>query len=300
MEWTQSLRSAIEYIEIHLLKPIDIEGTAKAAHISALYLKKAFKVMTGYSIEEYVRFRRLYLAALDVVAGREKVIDLSLKYGYETPESFSKAFCRFHGVSPTRLRENPKMIRTFLPFRITVSIKGGDDIDYVVDKMGGFKVIGFERVCKTEKSFSELPGFWDEVRNKYFHISQRSNCGQSAIEKVINDCNVGEYAVCFDDEEQKYCCYLIAGRYSGQEIPEGMKVYNVPEQEWAKFRCVGPMPGAMQVIYRKIFREWLPGNLEYEIAMGCNIEWYSKGNNWESDYESEIWIPVKRRYCQNY
>lgn len=244
--------------------------------------------MTGYSIEEYVRFRRLYLAALDVIAGREKVIDLSLKYGYETPESFSKAFCRFHGISPTGLRENPKMIRTFLPFRITVSIKGGDEIDYVVDKMGGFKVIGFERVCKTEKSFSELPGFWDEVRNKYFHISQRSNCGQSAIEKVINDCNVGEYAVCFDDEEQKYCCYLIAGRYSGQEIPEGMKVYNVPEQEWAKFRCVGPMPGAMQVIYRKIFREWLPGNPEYEIAMGCNIEWYSKGNNWEPDWKTLI------------
>lgn len=300
MEWTQSLRSAIKYLEMHLLEPVNIEEAAKAAHISVLYLKKGFKVMTGYSVEEYVRFRRLYLAALDVAAGREKVIDLSFKYGYETPESFSKAFLRFHGVSPIRLRENPKMIRTFLPFRITVSVKGGDDIDYVVDKLDGFKVIGFERICKAENSFSELPGFWNEVQNKYFHTSQGSDCKQSAVEKVVTDCNVGEYAVCFDDEEQKNCCYLIAGRYHGQEIPEGMKVYDVPEQEWAKFRCVGPVPGAMQAIYRKIFEEWLPGNPEYEIAAGCDIEWYSKGNNWEPDYESEIWIPVKRRGGQDY
>lgn len=105
MEWTQSLRSAIEYIETHLLEPVNIEGTAKAAYISVLYLKKAFKVMTGYSVEEYVRFRRLYLAALDVIAGREKVIDLSLKYGYETPESFSKAFIEkysWNGFRETR------------------------------------------------------------------------------------------------------------------------------------------------------------------------------------------------------
>ena len=89
--------------------------------------------------------------------------------------------------------------------------------------------------------------------------------------------------------------YLIAGKYTEGEVPEGMTVYEFPDMEWAKFRCTGPMPGALQSVNTKIFQEWLPNNQEYEIAMGANIEWYSNGDMSSIDYESGIWIPVKRK-----
>jgi AraC family transcriptional regulator len=88
---------------------------------------------------------------------------------------------------------------------------------------------------------------------------------------------------------------MIAGKYNGGTVPNGIKLLTVPAASWAKFRCYGPMPGALQTVNTKIFNEWLPGNPDYEIAMGVNIEWYSMGNMNTPDYESAIWIPVKAK-----
>ena len=107
MEWTETLRRTVDCLEAHLLEEDAAERAVKEACLSPVYLQKGFKLVTGYSIAEYVRNRRLYLAGLEMIAGREKVIDLAYQYGYDTPESFSKAFSRFHGVSPAQLRQNP-------------------------------------------------------------------------------------------------------------------------------------------------------------------------------------------------
>lgn len=292
MEWTESLRSALIYAEEHLLEPVSEITMAKKAHISPLYLQQGFKIMTGYSIKEYVKCRRLYLAALDIISGEEKVIDLAYKYGYETPESFSKAFRRFHGVSPAHLKGKKGTIRTFLPLKITISIQGGEEMDYTVEKMDGFKVIGFETVCKADDSFSELPKFWDKFRMGHVNPLKRAGYPRNAIEKVICESGVGEFGICIDYEEEGKCRYLIAGRYRGHEVPEGMVVYELPATTWVKFRCVGPMPGAIQAMNRRIYKEWLPGNPDYELTMGEIVEWYSKGDTRDSDYESAIWLPV--------
>lgn len=135
MEWTESLRSAIAYMEEHLLDDISADDVAEAVHISSFYMQKAFRIMTGYSVGEYIRYRRLYLAALDVITEKEKIIDLAYKYGYETPESFTKAFSRFHGMSPVQIRKDAFQIKTFLPLKIKLEIKGGNDMDVTVEKM---------------------------------------------------------------------------------------------------------------------------------------------------------------------
>ena len=107
MDWTESLRRAVDFMEKNLLENISPDDVAKAVCISPFYLERGFKVMTGFSIGEYIRNRRLYLSALDILSGSEKVIDIALKYGYDTPESYTKAFTRFHGVSPVQLRKEP-------------------------------------------------------------------------------------------------------------------------------------------------------------------------------------------------
>lgn len=295
MEWITSVKKAIKYMDEHLMEPKCAENVANEVAISSFYLQKGFKIVTGYSVTEYIKNRRLYLAALDVIADKEKVIDLAFKYGYETPESFTKAFCRFHGVSPIQLKKDSSKIKVFLPLKIKITIQGGNDMDYVVEKMKSFKVIGFEREFDYDNSYKEIPKFWDEFYQKYMTpLIKKGKRGE--VEETICNCRIGEYGVCIDDTgtEGKFR-YLIAGIYTGGEVPQGMSVYEFPGLEWAKFSCKGPMPGSLQIINTKIFNEWLPGNDEYEIAMGANIEWYSNGDGSDIDYESAIWLPIMRK-----
>lgn len=303
MEWTESLRKAVDFMETHLLENIGAEDVAEEVHISSFYLQKGFSIVTGYSIAEYLRNRRLYLAALDVVAGKEKVIELAYKYGYETPESFTKAFARFHGASPMQIKKDTGKIKPFLPLKIILEVKGGTDMDVTVEKMKAFKVIGFERTFSMEDSYQKIPEFWAEYRKQYLEpIHLQGKKPENEVEEAIKRCEIGEYGICIDDsgDEKSETArgtfrYMIAGTYTEGEVPEGMTVYELPELEWAKFRCVGAMPGALQSVNTRIFKEWLPGNPEYEAAMYIDVEWYSKGNMESNDYESAIWLPVKKR-----
>lgn len=290
MEWTESLKRAINYMETHLLEDISTDEIAELVYMSSFYFQKGFKIMTGYSVAEYIRYRRLYMAALDVIADKEKVIDLAYKYGYDTPESFTKAFSRFHGVSPMQLKGDIRKIKTFLPLRISITIQGGNNMDYVVEKVGAMKVIGYEKSFAYETSYQEIPKFWNN-----FCVTCM-NGTDSEVQQVIESCSIGEFGICIADEkEDKGFRYLIAGRYNGGIVPEGMKVVEIPEMEWAKFRCIGALPEALQTVNTKIFREWLPGNPDYEIATSMNIEWYANGDITSPTYESGIWIPVKKK-----
>lgn len=295
MEWISSLREAIAYMEEHLLEEIGADQIADVVHISSFYFQKGFRIMTGYSIGEYLRSRRLYLAGLEAIQRKEKIIDLAYKYGYDTPESFTRAFTRFHGLSPAQLREEPFRIRTFLPLTIEVNITGGNRMDYTVEKMNAMKLIGFEKRCSFETSFQELPAFWDEIRERYFTPAEVSGGEKDMIKQTVEDCGIGEYGICIDDEHAGECRYLIAGIYHGGDVPEGMTVADVPAYEWVKFRCIGPMPNAMQTVNTRIFKEWLPGNQEYEIAANICMEWYAAGDMNAEDYESALWVPVKKK-----
>ena len=200
------------------------------------------------------------MAGLDVIQGKtgaeqEKVINLSYKYGYDTPESFSKAFSRFHGISPAQLRKCPYQIKVFLPLSIKISIQGG-----------------YKRYCGPE-------GF----------------PGKEETRQAVAACMVGEFGICaMQESDQNQFRYYIAGTYQGGQVPDGMTVIEIPAGEWVKFKCIGPMPQALQTVNSRIWGEWLPGNQEFETALPINIEWYSTGDTNSSDYESEIWIPVRR------
>lgn len=291
MEWTESIRRAIEYMEKHLLEDISATEISETVYISPFYLQKGFKMMTGYTLGEYIRGRRLYMAALDVIANKEKIIDLAYKYGYDTPESFTKAFSRFHGVSPKQIQGDVGKIKTFLSLRITISIKGGNEMDYVIEKMDGMKIIGFVKEVPYENSYNIIPSFWRDFCSEF--CNRRNN---KQVQNVIEQCCIGEFGVCISDiNNDKSFKYIIAGKYNGGEVPEGMEVFNIPSLKWAKFKCIGPMPEALQAVNTRVFNEWIPGNPEYEISEPMNIEWYSKGDGSSTDYESEIWVPVKRK-----
>lgn len=169
-------------------------------------------------------------------------------------------------------------------------------MDYTIEKMKGFQVIGFAREFSMENSYEMIPKFWDEFCEQYLMPLYATHIPQTEITKTICDCRIGEYGVCIENNEKNgLFTYMIAGIYHGGDVPKELKLFEFPDMEWAKFRCVGSMPGAMQSVNTKIFREWLPGNTEFKIAMDANIEWYSRGDGNLPDYESAIWVPVERQ-----
>lgn len=291
MEWMTSLKAAIDFMEQHLLEDIDAQDVARTVHMSPYYFQNGFKLVTGYSVKEYIRCRRLYLAALEVVRGKEKIIDLSYRYGYDTPESFSKAFSRFHGVSPLQLQGDSKRIRPFLPLKITATVQGGNNMDYIIEKMDAFQVIGISARFSFQDSYAKIPEFW----NLHWQHCQDGTYTAEVL-NMLRDCHVGEFAINIDDgAADGSFLYLIAGTYNGGPVPDGLEIHTLPAATWAKFRCTGPMPGALQAVNTQIFQQWLPGNRDYEIAGRYNIEWYSSANTQAQDYESAIWIPLKEK-----
>lgn len=284
LEWIKALKESIDYMEKHLISDCRLENVAHHVNISPFYFQKAFKLITGYTIGEYVRNRRLYLAALDLVKTEKKVIELAYRYGYDTPESFTKAFSRFHGLSPMQIKKEPYKIKPFYPLQISISIKGGEQMEYSIESMEAFEVAGIGRMFPYEEAFNQIPLFWQQWKNKW------------CFRKEADRWNMGKYGVSIAEGfDSKNFYYLIAGDFKENLIQEGLKVIKIPAFTWAKFRCIGPMPETLQSLNARIYNQWLPENEDYEIASGYNIEIYEKGDIQDSNYKSEIWIPVKKR-----
>jgi len=288
MDYLSLLSSAVSYLEAHLKEDPSYLDVSEAVALSPYHFMRVWKAVTGYTVDEYVRKRKLYLAALDLSSSKETVLEVGYRYGYQTPESFTKAFVAFHGVTPTYARKHRGSIHPFLPLEITTSIKGGHLMEFTIEKKKAFKIIGFKRSFDTETAYDRIPAFWGEAMKK---LCDPSSSNRSLIEK----CHICEYGVCVSKPNCKDFDYYIAGDYHGEKVPEGYEVLEVPAHLWARFRCLGKLPGAMQSVNTRIYAEWLPNNKEYEMDGNIDLEYYSEGDGQSDNYESEIWLPIKKK-----
>ena len=285
MEWMQAVSDALEYMESHITEELTVEKISKQVCISPFYFQKGFSMLCGFTVMEYVRNRRLALAGGELTSGDAKVIDVALKYGYDSPDSFAKAFTRFHGVAPSMVRKDGTIIKSFAPLQLNISLKGGYLMDYKMEKKASFTVLANEKEFTYENTKQEVPLFWQE---HYASGKGQYICGMFGI-------NIDEQ---MGNERFQY---LIADIYDpAKEIPEGLVVKTIPAFTWAVFPCRGAMPAALQNVNSKIFSEWLPALKEYEFAAGYCVEMYDDPQKYENgtqdkNYYTEIWIPVKRK-----
>lgn len=285
MGWLEEISDAISYIEEHITEDITIEDIAKKAYLSPFYFQRGFTILCGFTVGEYIRRRRLALAGSEVVSTDERIIDIALKYGYDSPDSFTKAFTRFHGATPAAVRRDGAMVKSFAPLKIKFSLEGGYIMDYRIVEKDAFTVMGASRAFKNETAAAEIPQFWTE---HYKAGNGKYVCGM--------------YGICIDEgTSSDEFEYLIADNYDPcKEIPGGFVTRTIPKHTWAVFPCRGPMPKAIQESNRRIYSEWLPNCRDYEIAAGFNIEMYTDVNdypkgNQDENYYTEIWIPVKKK-----
>jgi AraC family transcriptional regulator len=274
--WIEGIQNAIEYIEDNLTEELNIQEIAERACISAFYFQRIFNILCGFTVGEYIRCRRLSMAAQELSKADARVIDVALKYGYDSPDSFARAFTKFHGIPPSSARIKGANLKLFAPVKIKLILEGGTMLEYKIVEKAQFTVIGKARRFDTETSSSEIPKFWEE-HNK-------------SGDKVV----CGMYGVCMDIDGKNFE-YLIADNYlPWNEIPDGYETRVIPAGTWAIFPCRGRLPKSLQDVNKRIWSEWLPSCKEYKLAGNYDVEMYTPMQGNPDDYYCEIWIPVEK------
>lgn len=283
MTWVESLQTAVDYVEEHLLDDLSTASIARQANFSVFHFQRTFAILTGISVGEYVRRRRLTLAAHELTRTNSKIIDIAYKYGYDTPEAFSKAFRRQHGVSPSEARKYTGKLKSYNRLVIQVSLKGAELMQYKVVEREGFQVVGVKREfsCVNEENQVGIPKMWGEVHE---------DGTNDLLFKLNNGPIEGVLGVCVDKNDQ-FIDYWIGTAYEGG-TPDGLSSLEIPASKWAVFEVRGPMPDAMPKVWKQIVSEWFPSS-GYEHAGTPELEVYSDEDPSSPDLYSEIWIPVK-------
>ena len=289
MNYTQGLQNAIDYIEEHLTDDLDIEEIAAQSGLSAFYFQRIFNILCDYSLGEYIRNRRLTLAGNELSGTDEKVIDIALKYGYDTPESFSRAFSRFHGITPSQAKKNSSPLKSFSRLSVEIHLKGGNIMDYKIVKKDAFKVL--EKISThsidDEQNKNTIPDFWTQ--------SHQDGTVQKLFDLTTDKTNI--FGICYGNtpNNKKTFEYSIAALCGDNtEIPDGFSIKETPARTWAVFECIGPMPDAVQNTWHKICSEFFP-TANYEPTYEMDIEAYPAGVMTSPDYRTEIWVTVKEK-----
>lgn len=282
MEWITRLNDAMHYIEKHLADNVDYNEAARCACCSVFHFQRMFSYMAGMPLSEYIRRRRMTLAALDLAGSEIKIIDLALKYGYHSPTAFSRAFQSVHGIAPSDVRGSAAVLTAFPPLRFHITITGGREMNYRIEKKEAFHIVGARRslLKNIEENFQIVPPMWQEL-------------GQSGtLERMIGMMDSDFQAVlgissCHGEEWNYYI-----GVPTTQKAFSGTEEYTVPAGTWAVFPGRGEMPGAIQELEKRAVTEWLPSS-GYEYDNRPDVEVYFDANPQDASFE--IWIPVVKK-----
>ncbi len=294
MDWIQGIQSAIDYAEAMILEDIDLEEAAKRAYASPFHFQRVFAILCGFSFGEYIRMRRLSLAGEELSRGKVKIIDAAMKYGYDTPESFTRAFTRFHGIAPSEAKRGGK-VRIFTPLSVKLTLTGGSKMDYRIEKRDAFQV-----VCKRKRVGK--PQSADAARD--ISAMWREFGADGTINRLIacippNPVMRGLLGICFSAElEAKHFPYGIGVEYDGRAVDGDLEILTIPANTYAVFTSRGRMPDAFAETYNRIVTEFFPQSTQYEYAGKVEFEVYPSADTDDPDYQCEIWIAVNEKAAE--
>lgn len=285
MEWLERLNQAVGYIEDHLEGDIDYDAAARIACCSTFHFQRMFSYIAGVPLSEYIRRRRMTSAGLALQRSEEKVIDLALRYGYDSPTAFTRAFTGVHGMPPSEARRAGVMLKAYPRISFRITIKGDTEMNYRIEHREAFRIAGAKRhyCLDAEASMAQVPLFWGEAAA---NGTIQTLCTLPAAEPC------GILGVCTNMVGKDFDYFIACA--TDAPLPEGMEACTVPACTWAIFECIGSMPDAIQDLQRRVIAEWLPAS-GYEYADAPDIEVYTEGDMNATDYRCEVWLPIVKK-----
>ena len=287
MDSLKNMNDAMKYIEENLTNEIDYKEVARLAHCSEYHFKRMFSFLAGISLSEYIRRRRLSLAALELTNSNIKVIDVALKYGYNSPDAFTRAFQLVHGVTPSEVKNNSYPLKAYPPMTFELSIRGGSEMNYRIEQKNAFHIVGIKKRVPIifEGENPEITAMWKTLT-------------MEKIQQLLQLCNVDptgmiQASVNFSEGrmEEKGELDQYIGVATTEECPENFSKLEVRALSWAVFESVGPFPATLQETWGRIYSEWFPSS-NYEAAKGPEILSIKDKDLTSPTVKSEIWIPV--------
>lgn len=299
MDWIIGMQKAIDYIEDHLTETIDYDDVAAQCYSSSYHFQRVFSILCGFTVGEYIRNRRLTLAGAELAMGDAKVIDVALKYGYESPDSFAKAFQKFHGLLPSQARNNGSNLKSFSRLVLKFSLEGGSIMNYRIEEKDEMILTGYKR------HFIGVPGEREDQEEEMYiktralqYILQALSGSLETNFDIIT--NVG------DDGYDFYIAYQLSEYYRnnlnkdgvlGEEFARYFENVRIPKCTYAVFeteRCAFPTEIFLD-LRKKIACEWLP-NSGYQLADAPELvvtHWF-RGDKKNQRYR-ELWIPIEKK-----
>lgn len=281
MEWIEGMNAAVNYMEEHILDEISYDELGRLAGCSPFHFQRIFTYLGGVTLTEYIRRRRMSLAAVELTDKNVKVIDVAMKYGYNSPTAFSRAFQSVHGILPTDAKEEGALVKSFPPIRFQMTVKGTNAMNYKIEKKEAFRIIGKSTKLKqtVEENFMITPKFWAEssMNGTVATLAQMMN---TPIQGLLG------VSTCNNTDDWNYYIAVASTLDKG-----GFEEYIVPACTWAVFSQEGPI-SEMQALESRIISEWLPTS-GYEYANAPDVELYINPDPENAKYE--VWIPIIKK-----
>ncbi len=290
MDSLKNMNGAIKFIEENLTNEIDFKEVARLAFCSEYHFKRMFSFLAGISLSEYIRRRRLTLAAFELKNSNIKVIDIAIKYGYSSPDSFARAFQHLHGITPSEARSNGHSLKAYPPMSFQLSIKGGSEMNYRIEEKEAFHIIGIKK--RVPIIFNgvnpEIASMWKSLDEKTINeLKNLSNVEPLGLLSASANFSEGRL-----EEKGELDHYI--GAATTRECPDNLTQLNVDASTWAVFEEVGPFPETLQNVWGRIYSEWFPSS-NYEQREGPEILWNENKDITSPTFRSEIWIPVMKK-----
>ncbi|MED4585059.1 AraC family transcriptional regulator [Brevibacillus choshinensis] len=290
MDLLEKLNDALDYIEEHLTEEIDFKEVARLALCSEYHFKRMFPFLTGVSLSEYIRRRRLTLAAFDLANSQDRVLDIAVKYGYSSADSFTRAFLGLHGITPSEARHHGHSLKAYPRMTFYLSIQGGSEMNYRIVEKEAFTIVGIKKRVPIQFHGvnPEIAAMWASLTEEGINqLKGLTNVEPLGLLSASTNFSEGRM-----EEKGEFDHYI--GVATTADCPPHLTLYEVPAITWAVFESVGPFPETLQNIWGRIYSEWFPSSL-YEIAQGPEILWNEHKDVTSPTFRSELWIPVVKR-----
>ncbi|WP_025679353.1 AraC family transcriptional regulator [Paenibacillus massiliensis] len=296
MAWFERMNEALDYIEDHLLTYVDMTEVAKITCCSISSFQRMFSAATDVSLSEYIRRRKLTLAAFELQHSSMKIVDLALKYGYDSPEAFTRAFNIIHGKTPSAAREQGVTLTAYPRISFLLTVRGAVAMNYRIESKEAFVIYGIEEMFSMEngENLRVIPQFWQAAHQdgRIDKLIQSTNMLSEAPNKLCLVNAIFDYR---SVEEEQTFPYMLFAYKTNRSDTQGYREVTVSAGTWAIFRTenhtMEKTDEAIQDLIKRVYTEWLP-TADYEKIDGCDMELYY---NCGSACWSEIWIRVRSK-----